>query len=103
MNINVARATKISKNWSLEARKSPAPNATPEMLRRNFLSSVPRGLKNLLPALPLRGQAAPPAVKPPAVRAGKRRSSQFKLQGTGNTSFLLWSCKRIRPLYLSEF
>lgn len=103
MNTNVADATQTSKDWSLETRRSPAPSATPKTLRKNFLSSAPRGLKNPLPVLPLRGQVAPPAVKPPAVRADKKHFSQFKFKETGIPPFLLGSGKRIRPLYLSEF
>lgn len=72
MNIYVADVMQISKNLFLEIRKSVVRSVTPKRLRKSFRSSAPRGLKSPLPVLPLRGQAAPPAVKPPAVRAGKK-------------------------------
>jgi hypothetical protein len=103
MNTHVADATQTSKNLSLETRRSPAPSVTPKTSRKNFLSSAPRGLKNLLPVLPLRGQAAPPAIGPPAVRAGKEHFYQFKFEGIGTEPFLLGPRKRIGSLYLSKF
>jgi hypothetical protein len=103
MNTNVADATQSSKNWSLETRRSSAPSAAPKTLRKNFLSSALRGPKNPSPVPPLRGQAALPVIKPPAVRAGRKRFSQFKFEWTGKSLFLLGPRKRIRPLYLSEF
>jgi len=72
MNTNVADATQTLKNLSLEIRKSPVPNVTPKTLRKSFLSSALRVLKDPLPGLPLRDQAAPLAIKSPAVPAGKK-------------------------------
>lgn len=81
MNINVADAMQILKNWFLEIRKSAVPSVTQKMLRKSFRSSAPPGLKDPSPVLLLQGQAAPPAVKPPAVRAGKKVFSQFRFEG----------------------
>lgn len=103
MNINVADAMQILKNWFLEIRKSVVPSVTQKMLRKSFRSSAPPGLKDPSPVLPQQGQAAPPAAKPPAVRAGKKVFSQFRFEGIGTAPFLLGLRKRISPLYLGEF
>jgi hypothetical protein len=103
MNTSVVDATQSSKNLFSETRRSSAPSATPKTLRKNFLSFVLRVLKNLLPVPPLQGQAAPPAVKPPAVRAGKKHFSQFNFEWVGTAPLLFGPRKRIGPLYLSEF
>ena len=78
MNTNVADAMQISKNLSLETRKSPAQSVTPETLRRNFRYFALRALKDPLPVLPAPGQAARPVVRPPAVPAGKKSLSRLQ-------------------------
>jgi hypothetical protein len=71
MSIDVADAMQISKNLSLEIRKSAVPSAAPKMLKRSFRSSAPRVLKDPLPALPP-APVVPPAIRAPAVRAGNK-------------------------------